>query len=184
MRNLRRTTVSGLFSLTAPIPPIQACAGNSHPSVLSSCWGTRFTIGFSFQATVPALRQRLSTRATCCCDTIHASAESLNQDGEAASNFSPVPTDQEFDSSMTAAAGFRWKLTGNGLATRTPIRPHPAQPFSPPQNRSFRRKWREPFRPWAAGTSTTGRDGEPRGGGRSGGKCRQGAGRCRGNPRS
>ncbi len=82
MTNLPGTMVFGLFFRTVLIPQIQNFAGNFLPSVLSSYLAIRFAIGFSFQATVPALRWRLSARVTCCCITIHASAESLNRGGK------------------------------------------------------------------------------------------------------
>jgi hypothetical protein len=62
---------------------------NSHPSVPSGCLAIRFAIGFSFQATVPPLRRKLSMHVICCCVTIHASAESLNQGGKAPTQTPP-----------------------------------------------------------------------------------------------
>jgi hypothetical protein len=75
--------VFGLFFRKALILQIQNFAGNFLPSVLLSYWVIRFAIGFSFQATAPALRRKPSTHVTWCCITIHASAESLHHGDEA-----------------------------------------------------------------------------------------------------
>jgi len=78
--------VSGWFSRRAPTRRTQISAENSLRSVLSVYWITKFVIGFLFQVIVPALRSRLSMHVICCSNTIHASAEFLNQDGKSRKN--------------------------------------------------------------------------------------------------